>query len=110
LTTVVGPVNSGGAFSTGILVAPENAINAMPFTKVTLAPATVRRGVGADFAGAANVVGTVTTMNGVPSIVVVAPTRPSGAAPAAIVVGAGMTTIGPGCGEVAGQVLYAGCD
>ena len=102
LITVVGPVSPGGAFTTGILVEDGTTINGNPLINVALAPG-ILSGVGVD--KATKVTGEGTTITGVPSICVVCPGRPSGAAVTGMVVGFGMMILGPG-EDVSG---FAGC-
>ena len=91
LITVVGPVSPGGALTTGILVADGTTINGNPLINVALAPGMLF-GVGTN--GRTKVTGEGTTMTGVPSICVVCPGRPSGAAVTGMVVGFGMMILG----------------
>jgi hypothetical protein len=83
------PVTSGGAFTTGILVAEGITISGVPFIIATLAPGMTSG--GEDDEGA-KVMAVETTIKVDPSMVVVCPGRPTGAAPTGIVVGFGTTT------------------
>jgi hypothetical protein len=84
IIVVDAPVTSSGAFTTGISVAEGITISGVPFIIVTLAPGMTS---GGEVDEGAKVMGAETIINVDPSMVVVCPGRPAGAAPIGIVVG-----------------------